>query len=117
MSLRDDILAFAGDPYLDLRPEAVPEWGGLTVYYRGWTGKERDIAERDFGDLEKVGRTNLRARFLVRFLLDDKGERIFKDEDADALGEKNSAVLDRLFKLISRLNKLSADDAEDAKKN
>lgn len=116
MSLRDDILAFA-DPFLDLRAEPVPEWGGLTVYYRGWSGIERDKFEVEFGDLEKTGRQNLRARILVRCLLDETGARIFKDEDAAALGGKNSVVIDRLFQLVSELNGLTASSREAAKKN
>jgi hypothetical protein len=95
----------------------VPEWGNLTVYYRGWTGKERDNVEQHFGGDDEKNRPNKRARLLVRTLLDANGDRLFHDSDADALGDKNSVVIDRLFDLVSKLNQLTKNAAEDTKKN
>jgi hypothetical protein len=112
--LRDKILGFE-DPYLKLRPEVVPEWD-LTVYIRGWSAKELDEFEKDFGDLAKVGKQNLRARIAVRGLFDESGARIFSDEDAGALGEKNSVVIDRLFTLVMGLGTAAAK-RDDALKN
>lgn len=110
MSLREQILGF-DDPYLKLRPEVVPEWD-LTVYVRGWTAKERETFENDFGDLDKAGRANLRSRIVVRAVLDETGARIFADADADALGEKNSVVIDRLFNLVMDLGKVGGNKGE-----
>lgn len=115
MSLKETILA-AADDELALRSEVVPEWG-VTVFYRGWTAKERDRFERDFGDMEGDGRDNLRARVLVRFLLDEKGERIFADSDAEALGAKGQMALVRLFRLVTGASGATAADVEAAKKN
>lgn len=93
--VRSKILGFR-DPFVGLHPHEVPEWG-VTVYLKGMTGKDRDSYERAFGDLEKAGRENLRARILVKMLLDEKGVRIFSDEDADQLGEQQAPIIDDLF--------------------
>ena len=114
MSLRDSILASA-DPALELREYPVLAWG-LSVWLRGWTGTERDAFEREFGDLEKQ-RENLRAKVLVRCLLDAEGNRIFTDADAIELGKKSAAALDPLFAEVMRLSGLTRDTQEQAKGN
>ena len=50
MSLRDDILS-ATEPDLELQEFPIPEWG-RSVYLKGWSAKEREVFERDFGDLQ-----------------------------------------------------------------
>lgn len=117
MSLRDQILAAD-----DLPREAVevPEWG-CTVFVRTMTGAERDSFElsmhRDRGDDEKANVRNIRARLAVLTVIDSDGLRVFKDEDADALGQKSAAALDRVFAVSQRLNGLSPRDVEDMAKN
>ena len=79
----------------DLPREAVEikEWGG-TVYVRSMSAAERDEWEASWladDGKPKTARErlkNLRARLAVLVLVDDSGNRLFADEDADALGKK-----------------------------
>lgn len=115
MGLREQILEHQ-DPRMALEKLDVPEWG-CSVYVRRWTGTERDAFEREFGEVAKNHPPNLRARILVRFLLDESGGRIFTDADADALGEKAADVVSRLFTEVTQRSGMLASDAEDARKN
>ncbi len=106
----------------DLKKELVnvPEWGG-DVYVRCMTGTERDSFESEAyavkGKNVEINKDNFRARLLVRVLVDEKGERVFSDQDMGALGGKSAKCLDRLFTVAMRLNGLSKDDVEDLTKN
>ena len=105
----------------DLKTEnvLVPEWGG-EVSVRTMTGTERDEIEAETlqsaGDI-KTRYRNLRARVLVRVLVNEKGERLFGDSDIEALGGKSTAALDRLFAVAQRLNALTEQDVEALLKN
>lgn len=92
----------------------VPEWGG-DVYVRTMTGEERDsYITAVFGTSGKErNMRNATAQLLARTLCDEKGNRIFSDGDAAALGRKSSAVLGPLFAAASRLNGLSKADMEE----
>lgn len=94
----------------------VPEWDA-TVRVKGMTAAERDAFEA--GSLVGKGKNretnlqNLRARLLVRTIVDEKGQRIFADGDAMALGEKSAAALDRLFAVATRLSGIGESDLEE----
>ena len=108
---RDAILAVKDT---ELVAVEIPEWQG-TAYIRPMTGKERDAY-----DLETVGNgkpENMRARMAVRVICDEKGERIFKDSDAEMLGNKSATALDRVYRAMERQNKLGATEIEEAKKD
>lgn len=107
---REDILA-ARD--LEVVEVEVPEWGG-TVLVRGLTGAERDALEEEAA---RIGLKNLRARWVVRCIVDENGERVFRDEDAELLGQKSAAALTRVFEAVVRLSALSEEDVEALEKN
>lgn len=118
MSLKDDILADDDGKWEDVK---TPEWKSSPVTrVKALSGTERDAFEASSRQLRpnpKGGfdvvpnQENARARFLVRAIIDpDTGERIFTDQDANALGRKNAAVLDRLFEVGTRLSGMSDDD-------
>src|SRR5690606_41735748 len=68
----------------------VPEWGGA-VYVRALTGAERDAFEQSI--VEQRGRdarmnlNNLRAKLVALTAVDENGERLFSDKDAELLGQ------------------------------
>lgn len=113
---------------LETREVPVPEWKG-SVLVRGLSGRERDAYEascmverpaigadgkRLRGQMEMHrSLLNIRAKLVVRALVNEDGTRIFKDSDAQALGEKNGAVLDRLFDVAAELSGLTAEDVEE----
>lgn len=114
---RDAIFAIA-----DLKTEEVrvPEWGG-TVRVRSLTGLERDKFESE--SMEKRGDgyeaifKNLRARLITLSVVDGEGNRLFKDGDAQKVGSKNAAALNRVFEVAQRLSGLTGKDVEDLAKN
>jgi hypothetical protein len=93
----------------------VPEWGGA-IFVRPMSG-----AERDGFEAEMVGQgnrmTNLRARLAVRVVCDAEGNRLFKDEDAAAVGERSAAALDRIFRAAQKLNSLGDQEVAAAGKD
>lgn len=74
-------------------PVAVPEWGG-DVYFRTISGMERDQFEDAYSEQKMKA---FRARFLVLTISDENGERLFGDNEVEALGQKSSVVINRLF--------------------
>ena len=114
---REQILAA-----IDQKIEAVevPEWGGL-VYVRNMTGKARDKFERSryrmHGKEVEIIHENTRASLLASSLCDANGTLIFQEADVEALGEKNGAILDRLFAIAQRLSGLRPEDVEARAKN
>jgi hypothetical protein len=102
----------------------TPEWGKAdsTVRVRALTGRERDQWEMGNYDLSrgkesKVTMDNSRARLFVLAAIDEKGDRLFQDSDAGAVGQLHSAPLDRAYEVIRRLSGMTADEAEKIRKN
>ena len=101
----------------------VPEWGG-SIYVKSLTGAERDGFEaliirkresnRKTGGMSILG---LKARLVILTACDAAGERLFKDDDIDALNAKSGAALDRIFQVAQRLSGLSAEDVEELEGN
>ena len=56
---------------------------------------------------------NLRARFLVLVICNDKGDRIFDASHVISLGEKSSAALSRVHEAAMSLNGMTDDDFEE----
>lgn len=103
----------------------VPEWGGK-VLVRALSGKERDAYEASMtirqpapgGGFEFVPYTdNANARLAVLALVDEDGNRLFRDEDAVNLGEKSGAAMVRIAQRVMELSGLGAAGLESAEGN
>ena len=106
----------------------VPEWSGYCLV-RGMTGTERDSFEESIIEFEdhKKGKgtqrtaktkfANIRAKLVARSVVDEDGKRVFTDAEAEKLGAKSGAVLDRLFDVARRLSGMSEQDVEELTKN
>lgn len=102
----------------------VPEWGG-EVYVRVMTGVERDAWEA--ASMRMVGRgrkremvpklENARARLCAICLCDEKGDRLFSDQDVMALGKKSAAALDRVLTVAQRVNGITQADVDELEGN
>lgn len=113
---RDGILA-ANDVQIEKVP--VPEWGDEAII-RGLTGDELDAFQgsvRQFrptfdgkGMEAVLIQEGMRAKLLVKCLIDEAGERLFTDADAPALGGKNGAIIDKLYDVAARLSGLSEEE-------
>jgi hypothetical protein len=108
----------------DGRPEPVstPEWGeGTHVLVRRLSAKDRDQWETGNYDLRgkesRVTMTNARARMAVLCVVDEQGNRVFRDEDAEVLGRLHSAPLDRIYEVCRRPSGMTAEANEDLRKN
>lgn len=107
--LKDAILAMD-----DLVREMVhfPEWG-LAAWVRTFTAAELVTWQVECAkDDGSVDSTNIMARMVVRCLVDEDGNRIFEDSDAEALGRKSASAVKRAFDVAMRLNGLSDEDVE-----
>lgn len=111
-NLRDLIVAADDRKYEDVE---VPEWGNVKIRVCGLSGTERDAFEakmvsvRSNKDVD-VQLHNHRSKLLVKCLLDpETDQRIFGDNEVNALGAKSGAVLDRLHDIAVRLSGMDED--------
>ena len=111
---RDQILG-AEDNVIE--PINIPEWG-CRAYIRTMRGWERDRWDLAFTRSKTAdSKFNIRAKFAVIVLSNEKGERIFTDSDVQELGKKSAAALDRIFMAGMKLNMVSESDVEELEKN
>jgi len=105
---REEILQARDLAYEDVE---VPEWGG-TVRVRGLMAYERDELELEALEAQKkpTAVRNVRARLVARCLVNAEGKRLFTDADAEELGKKHGAVIDRLFWVAQRLSMPQQDE-------
>jgi hypothetical protein len=98
----------------------VPEWGG-SVLVRGMTGRQRIEYEASMAVMrggEMVPDVeNSMAKLVARTIVGDDGGPMFTVADANALGEKSSAALARVFEVAARLSGMSAGADVEAKKD
>lgn len=120
---RDALLAAAADKRTIEREKVyIKELGGVLIV-QAMTGAERDRWERSIVTNAKgkrgieINTENIRARLAVKCLVDEAGVRLFKDEDAEALGALSAAVLGRVYNVAQRLNGLSDGDIDELKKS
>lgn len=121
---RDEILALSDVTTEDVH---VPEWKtpafptGITLKVRGLSGTERDAFEesnyKKRGDKYDINIANIRGRLVALSVVNDDGSRMFRDEDATALGKKNAAALDHIFEVARRLSGLTKADVDTLAKN
>jgi hypothetical protein len=106
----------------EIRLVDVPEWGG-SVYVKALTSKERDAFEDENSVAKTVkGRQtfeinvkNIRARLLVRALVDENGAPLFPDrqEGAEILGNLNAAGANRVWDVAREMSGLTQEDVEE----
>lgn len=100
-----------------IEPVDVPEWGGR-VFVRSLFSDERDafdLAMRD--DEGKLRLANYRARLVAACACDEAGKLLFTAAQAAALGKKSSVATTRIVKVCERLNGMTQEAAEAAKKD
>ena len=98
----------------------VPELGGF-IYIRAMSGVERDAWEKSLitgrGKRRDVDTTNVRAKLVARTATDEKGQRLFDDGDAAALGNLRVDALTKLFAVAQRLSGVTDEDVEELGKH
>lgn len=103
----------------------TPEWPNLgDIYVRSMTGRSRDSYEGAiYLASEKAKETgngtrldNLRANLVVATACDKDGNLLFDASDAEWLGNKSAAVLDRIADASKDLAGISAEDVAEMEK-
>jgi hypothetical protein len=105
--MRDRILAINDRP---TAPVVIPEWDNMTVYVRVFSGAER-LAVTTLLLSEKPSV----AAIVALVACDEKGERIFSDDDVAALEDKNAQALERIALAAWKLNGMTAEAQGDVK--
>lgn len=113
-SLTKDQILSADD--LGLLRLPVPEWGG-DVYIRVMTVGERDAYENEWQRKKETGVDDFRTKFLVRCLVDEKGNRLFDNGDVARLATKSARVMNRVWLAAMDHNNLSDQSIEELAKN
>lgn len=99
----------------------VPEWNDK-VGIRIMGGDERDsyecmILKKTDEKGKVIDSKNIRVMLLVNVLCNEKGERIFTDEQMGDLNKKSSLVLDKLFKKALFINGMDEESKKELEKN
>lgn len=114
MSLTKEQILAAED--MGLLKVAVPEWGG-DIFIRVMTVGERDAYENEWQKKKETGVDDFRTKFLVRCIVDEKGNRLFDNGDVVRLSQKSARVMNRLWLAAMEHNNLSDDSLEEVAKN
>jgi hypothetical protein len=108
----------------DIKPVWVdiPEWGeGRGVYVRPLSASERDQWEGSITVQKKSGNEiqmeNIRARLVVLSACDDMGKQMFTGDHVEALGNRNSAAIDRIFKVAQKLSGIDEEAMKELSEN
>lgn len=92
----------------------IPEWGDIKVEIRGLSAGERvRLVKHLQGDDGKIDNASMANWLIVLCSYDpDTGERIFEDDDRDAIAEKAPKPHERLMTAALRLSGLAGEDDE-----
>jgi len=100
----------------------VKEWGG-TVRLQELSASDRDQWESESfliaadGASAKFNPKHARARLVVRCLVDEKGRRMFTDDEVAAIGSLSAASVQKLFNKARKLNAISESDIKELEGN
>lgn len=101
----------------------TPEWPVAEVFVRPLSGVDRDWvdqmqSEKRFPDEGSPDWRGIRAGICSRGMCDAAGASLgFTEAEVLALGDKNGAALDRIYRKIRDISGLAYDAVEDAEKN
>lgn len=100
----------------------IKEWGG-DVRLQELSASDRDMWENESfvlnaeGTGAKFNPKHARARLVVRCIVDDKGKRMFTDDEVAAIGSLSASTVQRLFNAARKLNAISNDDLKELEGN
>jgi|GEM_PF-2377722 len=96
-------------------PVDLPELGGR-AYVREMTAAERDQFDEELRDESGKLRDGYRARLVAATACDADGKLLFRPEQAQELATRGAALVVKLARVAARVNALTAEAVEDAKK-
>jgi hypothetical protein len=84
---------------------------------RSLTGAERDAFQASLletrGRSREVNLRNMRAKLVAQSVRKADDSRVVSDAQVEALGRKNAAALQRVFRVAQRLSGLAEDEVEE----
>lgn len=95
-----------------VRIEKVEFNNGVTVYVKELTAHEKDILDSKVVKDYKTGEIDIvdyRAKMLACSLCNEKGERLFSDEDFGKISDLPDSVVNVLFEKAKELNTVDKD--------
>jgi hypothetical protein len=122
---RDDILGASDLEYTEVN---VPQWNGK-VRIRSLTAEEKDEFEQtlmnsSFDEVDDKGtlKSNrnikeIRAKLFVLCVVDDDGQRLFKDSDIQKVQKKSGQAIQAVWEVASVFNGLGEKVQSDVAKN
>jgi hypothetical protein len=78
---------------------------------------ERDAYENEWQRKKETGVDDFRTKFLVRCIVDEKGNRLFDNGDVARLAQKSARVMNRIWMAAMEHNNLSDQSIEELAKN
>jgi len=103
------------------RETKLVEIAGKEFRVQSLTDHERAMWEVDClnesGERDPVAMESMRPRLIVKCLVDDGGNRLFTDEEAEDVAGLPASVTVKLFTVCSDLCGMDDDDKKDAAKN
>ena len=112
---RDDVQGFLSAKDLKSESVDIPQWGYKFIV-RELTGTERDEYETSTvklnGSEVSLDTRNMRAKLVALCVVDKDGERLFTQDDVEALGNRSASGLDLLFDVAKRLSRIGEDELE-----
>jgi hypothetical protein len=115
---KDQILAAE-----DLKTEVVPipEWGGdVIVSEMSAADSERWLMEAFDDEGKPTRRKAPTVQLAARCIVDESGQRVFSEEDIEALAKKSPKAIGKVFSAAVRLNGLGAmtdEESDEHEKN
>ena len=109
--MRDQILALKDLPTIGV---AIPEWDGTVVQVRALTAGEAEQYGREALQAQSGGGSllNMMARLVVKVVVDELGDRIFGDDDVDAVSGKNAKAVQRIFEAAQVVSGMAEEPEE-----
>lgn len=101
---------------IEIRKVILPTWGGY-VFVKTLTGQERDKLEEDVFSSGKRNLQNLRAKLVAMTVVDSddptRAKLLFSLKDAEELGRKSAAELDKIFEVARKLAGMTRQDVSE----
>lgn len=116
---REQIQEASRSAKIDRERMVVPEFGGDgVIWVRGMSAREQDKVEESFRIKSgkragQIDQTNFRAAVTAKVVVNEAGERMFSDNDAEWLGRFKSGVLDRIIAKSRELSGATDEEAEE----
>jgi hypothetical protein len=107
---------------MDIKTEkvSVPEWGG-DVLVTTISAEKRDAIQnillKDPKKVSMVSVEKMKVLLCSFAIVDQDGKQLFTEEDVDALYQKSSIALDRVFQAAEKLNSITGQGADELRKN